>query len=371
MSIPRRILLNPGPCTTTDTVKRALLMPDLCPREAEFGTLLAAVREKLCRTVNASATHTSVLLGGSGTAAMEASLASVVGPNDLVLIIENGAYGRRAVQIAAALGIPHRTLRLDWDAYPEPEVVAAALDASPRPTHCFFVHHETTTGMLNPLAALAAACRQRGITTIVDAISSLGGVTLDLAVTPIDIVIGSSNKCLQGLPGLSFVLAEKQTLARASQLPRRTFYLHLCDNWHAQEHERQFLFTPPVQVLSALNTALDEFFAEGAAARHRRYADCHAVLTAGMHALGFTPLLPAAQQSGLLTAYREPEDPRWSFTAMHDHLYARGITVYPGKLHAARTFRLANLGDLTPADLELFLQHLREFLSARGLSLMR
>ena len=371
MPIPRKILLNPGPCTTSERVKHALLVPDLCPREKDFGGLLAGVREKLLRTVNAEATHTTVLLTGSGTAGMEATLGSVVGPADRVLIIDNGAYGRRAGLIAQALGLPHRMLSLGWGEYPQSEKVEAALAEGPAVTHCFFVHHETTTGMLNPLGAIVAACQRHGVITIVDAMSSFGGVPLDLRATPADFVISSANKCLQGFPGLSFVLARRDALARIVALPRRSIYLHLHDNWRTQEETRQCLYTPPVQVLSALDAALDEFFEEGADARHTRYAACYATLLAGMKALGFVCLVPEVWHSKLLTTFLEPEHPAWSFDAMHDYLYERGITVYPGKLSAARTFRIANIGDLHPADLELFLAHLREFLTSRGISPLR
>ena len=369
MLVPRRVLLNPGPCTTSDRVKRALLMPDLCPREREFASLLSAVRAKLPPTAHGEASHTAVLLAGSGTAAMEACLTSAVGPGDHLLVVDNGAYGRRAEQIAQAFGLPHHTLRLGWDEYPRPEVVEHALDEAPRPTHCFLVHHETTTGMLNPVEAVVAACRRRGVVTIVDAMSSLGGAPLDLRETPAEFVISSANKCLQGLPGLSFVLATPAALARTATLPRRSFYLHLHDNWRAQEETGQFLYTPPVQVLHALDTALDELFEEGLEARRRRYAACYAALHGGMRTLGFACLLPERWHSRLLTAYLEPDHPAWSFDAMHDDLYAAGITVYPGKLTTARTFRLANIGDLRPADLEDAVSRLGEHLAGRGITL--
>jgi 2-aminoethylphosphonate-pyruvate transaminase len=364
--VPRRILLNPGPCTTSWAVKRALLMPDLCPREAEFGDLLDRVRAKLLATVNAQGSHTAVLLGGSGTLAVEAALVSLVGPGDRLLVIENGAYGRRMADIAQAHGLDFRTVALPWGEAPDLAAMEAALAAEPTPTHCCFVHHETTTGMLNPLAAITAACRSRGIVTIVDAMSSLGGVPLDLRADPADCVVSSANKCLQGMPGIAFVLVRPELLAQAGSRPRRSLYLHLPDQWAAQEKERQFLYTPPVQVVRALDAALDEFFAEGAAARHARYAACHAVLLAGMQRLGFACLVPPAWQSGLLTTFLEPADSRWSFGAMHDYLFARGITVYPGKVPGLRSFRLATLGDLTPADVDRFLGALGEYLRNAG-----
>lgn len=369
MAVPRRILLNPGPCTTSERVKHTLLMPDLCPREREFTALLAAVRAKLPRAAYGEGTHSAVLLAGSGTAAVEACLTSAIGPEDRLLAIDNGAYGRRAEQIAQAFGVPHRSLRLAWAEYPSPRRVEAALDEAPTPTHCFFVHHETTTGMLNPLDAIVAACRRRGVVTIVDAMSSLGGVPLDLRATPADFVISSANKCLQGVPGLSFVLATPAALDRTAALPRRSFYLHLHDNWRAQTETGQFLYTPPVQVLHALDAALDEPLVEGIEARHRRYAACYAALHGGMRRLGFVCLVPELWHSRLLTAYLEPEHPAWSFDAMHDDLYGQGITVYPGKLTTSRTFRLANIGDLRPADLEDAVDRLGNHLAARGITL--
>ena len=367
MPVPRKILLNPGPCTTSERVKQALLMPDLCPREREFGELLAAVRRKLLATVHGESTHTVVLLAGSGTLAVEAALSSLVGAGDQLLVIENGAYGRRAGEIAEAHALPHRTLSLGWGEFPAAAAVETALGAAPAATHCFLVHHETTTGMLNPLEAVVAACRARGVVTIIDAMSSLGGVPLDLRATPADCVVSSANKCLQGLPGLSFAIVRRELLLQAAARPRRSLYLNLPGQWRTQEEQGQFLYTPPVQVLHALDAALDEFFAEGAAARHARYAACHAVLLAGMRRLGFACLVPDRWQSRLLTAFLEPAHPAWSFDAMHDYLYARDLTVYPGKIPGLRSFRVANLGDLTPADLELFMSHLADFLRARGI----
>jgi 2-aminoethylphosphonate aminotransferase len=369
MAVERRILLNPGPCTTSDRVKRALLMPDLCPRELEFSDLMASVRARLLWVAHGEAGYSAVLLAGAGTAAVEACITSAVGPDDLLLVIDNGAYGRRAEQIAQAFGLPHRTLRLAWGEHPPLDRVETALDQARPATHCFLVHHETTTGMLNPLEAIVAACRRRGVVTIVDAMSSLGGVPLDLRETPADFVISSANKCLQGLPGLSFVLASAPALERIAGVPRRSFYLHLLDNWRAQEETGQFLYTPPVQVLHALEAALDELLEEGVEARHRRYAACYAALHGGMRRLGFDCLVPERWHSRLLTAYLEPEHPAWSFTAMHDAMYAQGITVYPGKVPGARTFRLANIGDLRPADLEDAAARLGAHLASRGIVL--
>lgn len=366
MATPRKILLNPGPCTTTERVKQALVMPDICPREQEFGKLTGRVRAALAEVAHASATHTAVLIPGSGTAAVEAVLASCVGPDDRVLIVDNGAYGRRAEHIARTHGLAHRVLKLAWGEYPEPARIAAMLEEAPRCTHCFLVHHETTTGMLNPLAEVAALCRARGVSLIVDAMSSLGGVPLDVRVTPADFVISSANKCLQGMPGLAFAIADRGALARTAKVPRRGVYLDLHAQWQAQENEQQFLFTPPVQVLNALAVALEEYFAEGPEVRHARYAAVHGRMVAGMESIGFVPLVPPAWRSGLLTAFHEPRAATWSFEALHDWLYARGITIYPGKIAATRTFRIATIGDLAPADIDTVIGLVREFSEERG-----
>lgn len=372
---PRKILLNPGPGTTTDAVKRALLVPDICPREAVFGDVVTAVRSKLLAVAGADAsTHTAVLLAGPGTAAVESALGSLVPRDGCVLILDNGAYGERAAEICAALGVPARVWRVPWTERPSPAEFAAQLDrhldasdSAARCTHAFWVHHETTTGLLNHLDEFGAACRARGVVSIVDAMSSFAGVSLVLRDAPIDFLLSSANKCLQAMPGLAFVLARRAPLAAAAaEKTTRSVALDLHRHVRAEDAGGQFPFTPPVQVLYALDRALDETLAEGVPARAARYAACHATMLAGMTALGFEPLLPRALHSGLLTAFRTPDWPGYSFTAFHDYLFARDITLYPGKLPGADTFRVATIGALTPADLELFLTTTREWLRTIG-----
>lgn len=365
MSLPRKILLNPGPCTTTDTVKRALLVPDICPREAEFGVIVAGVREKLLTVAGADgAAHSAILIAGPGTAAVESALGSLVPREGRVLILENGAYGQRAAEICAALGVPARIWRVPWTERPSPAEFAAQLDAPDgRCSHAFWVHHETTTGLLNHLDEFGAACRERGIVSIVDAMSSFAGVPLMLRDVPVDFLLSSANKCLQGMPGIAFVLARREPLAAAAaEKICRSVALDLHRHVRAEDAGGQFPFTPPVQVLYALDRALDETLAEGVPARAARYAACHAAMLAGMGALGFEPLLLPALRSGLLTAFRTPNWPGYSFDGFHDFLFARGITLYPGKLPGADTFRVATIGALTPADIEVFLADTREWL---------
>ncbi len=360
-TVPRKILLNPGPATTTDSVKAALVVSDICPREAEFAKVVQQVREDLLAVAEADpATHTAVLLSGPGTAAMEAAISSLVPPDGRILILDNGAYGERAGQIAAALCVPAHVWRLPWTSQPTPAEFAAVLAGPNGPfTHAFWVHHETTTGMLNPIRDYAALCRERDVVSIVDMMSSFAGLSFTLRATAVDFVLSSANKCLQGMPGISFVIGPRERIA-ASAAIRRSYTLNL------ERHERslatgQFPFTPPVQVVYALAQALRETLTETVAARAARYRACYDVMIAGMERLGFEPLLPAPLRSGLLTAFHTPGWPGFTFEALHDLLYARGITLYPGKLPGTDTFRVANIGALTPADLGAFVAAVEEF----------
>ncbi|MCC6414303.1 MAG: 2-aminoethylphosphonate--pyruvate transaminase [Opitutaceae bacterium] len=359
---PRKILLNPGPGTTTDAVKEALLVADICPREAEFAAVVAGVRRDLLAVAGADAsTHAAVLLAGPGTAAVEAALGSLVPAMGRVLIVANGAYGERAAAIAAALGIPARVWSRPWTSRPTVAEFTAQLTDGERCTHAFWVHHETTTGLLNPLEEFGAACRTHGVTSIVDAMSSFGGLPLSLGSAPVDVLISSANKCLQGLPGISFVLARRAALAASAGVVRSVAL-----DLHAHERslaDGQFPFTPPVPVVYALAAALRETLAETVPARAARYRACHEVMLAGMEAMGFAPLLPRELQSGLLTTFLAPRWPGFTFADLHDYLYARGITLYPGKLHDADTFRVANLGALTPDDLRTFHAAVKDYLN--------
>jgi len=362
MSANRKILLNPGPGTTSQRVKDSLKVDDICPRKKDFGNLIDNLRTKLTRVVSAEKTHTAVLFAGSGTAAVESCISSLMGADDKLLIIDNGAYGERAHIIAKAYGVPHKIIHYRWDAYPDVIKIEEEILKEASFTHCFFVHHETTTGMLNPLEAMLQLCRKHQLVSIVDTISSYAGIPLDLSQVPIDYLISTSSKCIQGFPGVCFVIAEKAALWKTESLPKRNFYLNLFENWKYIDEKHEFQFTPPVQVLYALSEALDEFFDEGQETRYKRYVNCYSVLLSEMKRLNFSCLIPESQHSKLLTAFFEPKDSRYQFEAMHDYLYERGITIYPGKLIEVNTFRIANIGDLYPEDIRTFIKNLETYL---------
>ena len=359
--VKRNILLNPGPATTTDTVKQALVVPDICPRESDFGEVALDVQRKLVEVVQGSEAYTAVMLAGSGTAAMEAALTTALGPQDKVLIVDNGAYGRRARLISEAYRLSHAVYEMAWGDYPDPKTARRLLEADRNISHLFLVHHETTTGMLNPLPEFIDLCREFRLVSIVDAISSYAGLPLDLRELPVDYLLSSANKCIQGMAGLSFVISRRESLERIKDHPKRSLYLDL---YFAEQHLRgtgQFPFTPPVQVIYALRQALNEFFSEGQEARTRRYVRCYEELRKGLAETGLECLLPDGQHSRLLTAVLEPPAPAYSFMDFHDHCYRRGVTVYPGKAAKKDTFRIANIGAIDYHDIQVFNGLMKEY----------
>lgn len=362
----RMVLLNPGPANTTASVKRAMTRPDICPRERDFGETLARVRDAVTRVVHAGDVYTSVLFGGSGTAAVEAAVASSVPAEGRLLVVDNGAYGARIAQIAQAYGIAHDVLALGVGGEVDLAQVGGALDAR-RYTQLAIIHHETSTGILNPVGAVGELCRARGVEMIVDAMSSYAGIPIDVEAMGADYLVSSSNKCIQGMAGLGFVICRRDRLADMVAVPGRGFYLNLGSQHRFFEAHGQMRFTPPVQVVYALEQALEEFFAEGAEGRHRRYTANWEALDAGMGRLGFRRLLPEAVQSKILTSYIEPDHPAYRFDSMHDRLYDKGFTIYPGKGASRDTFRLANMGDVDRDDMVRFVDAMTETLRELGI----
>jgi 2-aminoethylphosphonate-pyruvate transaminase len=358
------ILLNPGPANTTPTVRQALLTADLCHREPEFLQVMRSCRERLVRLAGAGTHWTAVLLTGSGTAAVEAAVCAAVEPGRALLAVNNGVYGDRICRMARAHGIPLTVLTYDPVRPVEPDDVARALAAHPEVSHVALVHHETTTGLLNPVAEVARVAARAGRRVIVDAMSSLFGEPLVVDQESIDFVAASANKCLQGLPGISFVLARRQAMELLGPRPPRSVYLDLYQHWVHQEADNT-PFTPAVQVLHAMEQALIELEREGVARRMARYADNARVLRAGMAALGLEPLVPAGARSNVLTTFRLP--PGVSYEALHDAMKRRGYIIYAGQGELrASAFRVANMGTLTPEDMRGVVAAFAECLAELG-----
>jgi 2-aminoethylphosphonate-pyruvate transaminase len=344
------VLLNPGPANTTATVRGALVMSDLCHREPECFEMMRSVRGRLVRLSGAGDGWSGVLLAGSGTAAVEATIASVVPADRTLLVVDNGVYGDRMARIARAHRIPVHVITADTMTPIDPASVDESLARHPEISHVALVHHETTTGLLNPLAAVARVAAGRSCRLIVDATSSLFGEPLDLGQEGIDFVTASTAKCVQAIPGVAFVLARRGALEALRGREPRSIYLDLHAHWSAQEQDNT-PFTPAVQLLHALEQALVELETEGVANRIGRYAENARVLRSGMARLGFEILVPEHARSSILTTFRLPNNV--TYDALHDAMKRRGYVIYAGQ-GKIRTyaFRVSNIGTLTPADMD-------------------
>jgi len=344
------ILLNPGPANTTAAVRQALVMDDLCHREPECFDMVRRCRERLVALAGAGSDFTAVLFAGSGTAAVEAVIASATPRTGALLVVDNGVYGDRMTRIARAHGIPFHAVKSDIFSAVDPAAVERALHEHPEITHVALVHHETTTGLLNPVADVARVAHALGRRVIVDAMSSLFGERLDVAQDGVDFVAASANKCLQGIPGVSFVLARRSAIEALAGAAPRSVYLDVHGHYVSQEQDNT-PFTPAVQVLHAMEQALVELDEETPKRRVERYAECARVLRDGMQRLGLEILVAEAARSNTLTTFRLP--PGIAYDTLHDAMKRRGYIIYAGqgalKSHA---FRVANMGTLTPRDME-------------------
>jgi len=343
------VLLNPGPACTTPTVRQALLTPDLCHREPEFFQVMRWVRDEIADLAGGSRDWSTVIFSGSGTAAVEAAVISAVPADRKLLVIDNGVYGDRIRQMAACSGIAHHVLHYNWTEVPRPEDVDRAFAEDSSLSHLAVVHHETTTGVLNPIEALAAVCKKHGRSIIVDAMSSFAGEPINVREMGIDYLISSSNKCLQGMAGLSFVVARRTALEGLVSVPPRSVYLNLYNQWKAEEGDNT-PFTPAIQVFFALQQAIIETRQEGLENRFRRYREAAAALREGMEALGLQIIVAPEWRSNTLTTFRLPDGV--GYDALHDAMKRRGYVIYAGQGDLKTwAFRIANLGTLTADDL--------------------
>jgi 2-aminoethylphosphonate-pyruvate transaminase len=361
------LLFTPGPLTTQIETRRAMLN-DWGSREPAFIAMTAELRRRLLDIAGGQGSHVAIPLQGSGTFIVEAAIGTLVGPSDVLLVLANGAYGERMVEIAHRLGRKVEALRWPEDQAVDPAAVERALAENPALTHVALVHCETTSGLLNPLAAVAAAVARQRRAFIVDAMSSFGALPLDLREMPITAVLASSNKCLEGVPGIAFALVEAAAIARAKRVAP-SLSLDLYDQWRGFESNGQWRFTPPVQVVAALVEALHLLEAEGGpAARGAHYAANFRTLAAGMARLGFRLFLDESIQAPIIATFWTPQDPRFRFDDLYAALAARGFIIYPGKLTQAQSFRIGCIGALEPEDFERLVAAVRDFMAELGLA---
>ena len=354
------ILLTPGPLSTSKGVRNAMLR-DWCTWDTDYNEeIVQNIRRRLVSLATEKTEYyTAVLMQGSGSFTVEATLGSAIPRDGRLLIVTNGAYGERMVQMADVLRLNHIVYALSEIEAPEPARVATILRENPDITHIAMVHCETTTGMLNPLTEIARIVKASGKVFIVDAMSSFGGIPMDANELDIDFLISSSNKCIQGVPGFAFVIVKREEI-RKCEGNARSLCLDLFDQWKEMEKSGKWRYTSPTHIVRAFYQALDELEAEGGvSSRNARYKENQRLLVEGMADIGFQALLLPGLQSPIITSFLYPE-PRFDFNAFYMQVKAHGFVLYPGKISQADTFRIGNIGEIFPDDIRRLLDAVRE-----------
>jgi 2-aminoethylphosphonate-pyruvate transaminase len=361
------LLLTPGPLTTSRAVKQ-VMVHDWGSRDAEFIRINRAVLDRITEIAGGVGTHATVGMQGSGTFAVEGMLTSFVPRNGKVLLIVNGAYGKRATKICEIAGRAFSVLETPEDTPPDLKKLEATLEQDKAVTHVFIVHCETTSGILNPVKEIAAIVARHGRRLLVDAMSAFRAVALDAKTVQYDALAASSNKCLEGVPGMGFVICRIEAL-KAAKGNATTLVLDLHDQWQAMEKTGQWRFTPPIHVIVSLNKAIEEYLTEGGVAgRGGRYSNNCRILVDGMRALGFRTLLPDELQAPIIVTFHMPADPNFVFQTFYDRLKDRGYVIYPGKLTVADSFRIGCIGRLDANHMRGALAAVREILTEMGVS---
>ncbi|WP_084503363.1 2-aminoethylphosphonate--pyruvate transaminase [Desulfatirhabdium butyrativorans] len=350
------LLLTPGPLTTTASVKWAM-MQDWCTWDDDYKQIVQDIRSELVSLATSQSGYTAVLMQGSGTFGVESVLTSAVPQNGKLLVLANGVYGRRMVHIARKAGIRCCVSDSGETKPPDLDRLKSMLTIEPSISHVAVVHCETTTGMLNPILEIGNIVNAFRKVFIVDAMSSFGGIPLDMAQIHADYLISSANKCIQGVPGFSFIIAREDEL-RETRDRAKSLSLDLFDQWEAMENDHgKWRFTSPTHVVRAFAQALAELKEEGGIeARYHRYAKNQLLLVSGMKALGFQPLLPEPLHSPIITAFRYPNHPGFDFGLFYRLLKQRGFVIYPGKVTDIDTFRIGSIGDVHEQDISRLLQ---------------
>ena len=364
------LLLTPGPLTTGKRVKE-VMVHDWGSRDAAFLKINSEVLTRLPEIVNGAGDYVTVPMQGSGTFAVEAMLTTFVPADGTVLLLINGAYGQRArkiLEIARRGVVVHETPE---DTPPDLAAVERLLKETPTITHIFTIHCETTSGVLNPIGDIGALARKYNKSYLIDSMSAFGALPLDAQAIGPDAIAASSNKCIEGVPGLGFVICRKAALEKTAG-NATTLVLDLHDQWKNFEKTGQYRFTPPIHVIVSFHQALTEFFAEGGQpGRGKRYAENCRVLIEGMRALGFEPLLSANLQAPIIVTFRMPADPAFRFQAFYDALKERGYVIYPGKLTVADSFRIGCIGRLYPDHMRGALAAIRDILEEMGVKSLK
>ena len=361
--IKRNILLNPGPSTTTDSVKLAQIVPDICPREKEFGSLMNGLREDLVKIVHGDPDeYTSVLFCGSGTINIDVCLNSLLPEGKKVLVVNNGAYSTRAVEVCEYYGLAHIDLKFPVDELPDLDVVEETLKQNPDIALVHTTHNETGTGILNPIREIGALAHKYGAVFTVDTTSTYAMRPINVHEDNIDFCMASAQKGLTAFTGLSFVVGRTSVIEKSKDYPRRSYYCNLYMQYDFFRRTGEMHFTPPVQTIYATIQALKEYFEEGEEAKWARHTRVFNAINEGLDELGFRQVIKPEWRAGLVSSAVYPDDPNWSFEKVHDYCYERGFTIYPGKISTTNTFRLCALGAIDEGDIKDFFVVFKEAL---------
>ncbi|MBW1962027.1 MAG: 2-aminoethylphosphonate aminotransferase [Deltaproteobacteria bacterium] len=368
--VKRNVLLNPGPATTTDTVKYAQVVPDICPREQEFVCIMEEVRKELVRVVHGDPQkYTAVLFTGSGTIIQDVLVNSLVPESKKICIVNNGAYSSRMAEIAEHYNIDCVNLKFPTTGLPDLKVVEETLEKDPDIAVVATTHHETGTGVLNPVGEIGKMAHDHGCVFIADTISTYGLLPLDIERKHIDFCMSSAQKGLAAMTGVSWTVGKIAEIKKSKYYPTRSYYCNLFMQYDFFERIGEMHFTPPVQVIYALRQAIQEYWEEGEQARWQRLTKCWEAIHKGLEEIGLDSVIDKEIQGHLVVTVKAPEDEKFDFFKLHDYCYERGFTIYPGKMFGLETFRLCNLGQITHKDIEDFFVVAKKAFKEMGFSI--
>ncbi|MCR5686437.1 MAG: 2-aminoethylphosphonate aminotransferase [Lachnospiraceae bacterium] len=367
-SIKRNILLNPGPSTTTDTVKMAQVVPDICPREKEFAGIMAPMRKDLVRIVHGGDDYSCVLFCGSGTICIDVALNSLLDKGKKALIINNGSYSERAADVCRYYGLPLVEIKQPVDDVPDLGVIEEALKSDPDIGYVYVTYHETGSGLLNPVRAIGELAHRYGKFLISDTTSAYAMIPINVYEDNIDFCMASAQKGIMGMTGLSYIIGRRDIIEESKDYPKRSYYCNLYMQYEYFEKTGEMHFTPPVQTIYAAKQALTEYFEEGEEAKWARHTRVMNAIRKGIDDLGLREALRRDVQAGLVAAIVYPDDPNWDFEKIHDYCYERGFTIYPGKMQSRGTFRLCALGAIDEQDIRDFWDVFAQALKAYNVS---
>jgi len=372
--VKRNILLNPGPSTTTDTVKYAMVVPDICPREKEFGQVMQTLSEELVKIVHGGLKdYSAVLFCGSGTICIDVCINSLLDKDKYAFVVNNGSYSQRAVDILKAYGMQYIELKQPIDTTPDlnkiEETIKTNISEGKKIGYVYMTHHETVSGLLNPIREVGAIAHKYNAYFITDTTSSYAMIPIDVYKDNIDFMMSSCQKGIMAMSGCSFVIGKRSIIEDSKNFPKRSYYCNLYMQYECFERTTQMHFTPPVQVIYSALQAVKEYWNEGETKKNERHMKVMEAIHKGEDELGLKELLKREVQSGLVSCIRYPDDENFNFDKIHDYCYERGFTIYPGKIEKKGTFRLCSLGAINVEDINNFWKTFKEGLEFFGVKM--